>query len=112
MYVNYAIIGAMTDRLPSTEIPQSHWAAIAAVRYTSEDMLATMDALSAVEREDDMPYLLMLGGIGVALATQVRLYGGLGELTDPVGGKVDDKRQDPRWLFPEIMAIMERRAAQ
>lgn len=60
-----------------------------------------------VGREDEAPYNFMLGAAGVKLATQIRLYDALGDVTDAAGNRVDDKRHDPRWLFPEVMAIME-----
>lgn len=41
----------MNEWQPSTEIPQSHWEAIAGIPYTGEDMIATMDALGAAGRE-------------------------------------------------------------
>jgi hypothetical protein len=98
--------------IPSTEIPQSHWEAVAAVSYSGEDMITTMQALTAAERVDGLPYNLLLGGNGVALATRIRLYGGLGGLTDAVGTRVEEKQQDPRWLFAEAMALLEQQDNQ
>jgi hypothetical protein len=95
----------MSDgRLPTTEIPRSQWERLEATDYTSEDMIATMDAFNGVR--DTMSLNLMLGARGVILATRIRLED-FGELADEAGMKINEKKQDPLWLGTEAMAIME-----
>jgi hypothetical protein len=91
-------------RLPTTEIPRSQWERLEATDYTSDDMVATMEAFT--EASDIVQLNLVLGARGVILATRIRLQD-FGELADQTGMKINEKKQDPLWLGAEAMAIME-----
>ncbi len=100
----------MTEkRLPSTDIPSALLDGLDGLDYTSDDMVATMDYLRAVD--DVMPLNIMLGAAGAILATRLRVHD-FGDAQTHSGFRIEDKKQNPLWLATEAMAIMENQTAE
>ena len=59
--------------LPPTEIDHSFWEQLHAVEYTQDDYVETTRQIMSVEGIG-LTLSMMLGGLGTALATQIRIF--------------------------------------